>query len=145
MKTKTLADFQICISVLLTELKQQLKIEVAEALKNELKKGKSYSQQFRYFNNILRFVRSKQQEANEEFEQYGRRLCARIHGVSTIDNETSDEVFDTVKSLVKEISSDIPDVVIMDRAHQIGKGYNNKQQMYVVNVLQLLGTERCFI
>ena len=85
------------------------------------------------------------QEANEEFEQYGRRLCARIHGVSTIDNETSDEVFDTVKSLVKEISSDIPDVVIMDRAHQIGKGYNNKQQMYVVNVLQLLGTERCFI
>ena len=33
----------------------------------------------------------------------------------------------------------------MDRAHQIGKGYNNKQQMYVVNVLQLLGTERCFI
>ena len=54
-------------------------------------------------------------------------------------------MFDTVKSLVKEISSDIPDVVIMDRAHQIGKGYNNKQQMYVVNVLQLLGTERCFI
>ena len=52
-------------------------------------------------------------------------------------------MFDTVKSLVKEISSDIPDVVIMDRAHQIGKGYNNKQQMYVVNVLQLLGTERC--
>ena len=54
-------------------------------------------------------------------------------------------MFDTVKSLVKEISSDIPDVVFMDRAHQIGKGYNNKQQMYVVNVLQLLGTERCFI
>ena len=71
MKTKTLADFQICISLPLTELKQQLKIEVAEALKNELKKGKSYSQQFRYFNNILRFVRSKQMKSlNSMVEGY---------------------------------------------------------------------------
>ena len=65
------------------------------------------------------------QQANDELEQYGRRLCVRIDGGPTIDNETSDEVLDKVKSLIKETSCDIPDVVI-DRAHQTGKGYNGK-------------------
>ena len=41
------------------------------------------------------------QQANEELEQYGRRLCVRIDGVPTVDNETSDEVLDKVKSLIK--------------------------------------------
>ena len=71
---------------------------------------------------MLRFVRDA---ANEEFEEYGRRLCVTIDGVPTIDNKTSDEVLGKVKSLIKETSCDIPDVVI-DRAHRIGKGYNNK-------------------
>ena len=66
------------------------------------------------------------QQANEELEQYGRRLCVRIDGVPTVDNETSDEVLDKVKSLIKETSCDIPDVVI-DRAHRTGKGYNDKK------------------
>ena len=66
------------------------------------------------------------QQANEELEEYYRRLCVRIDGVQTFDNETSDEVLDKVKSLVKETSCDIPDVVI-DRAHRIGKGYNDKK------------------
>ena len=56
------------------------------------------------------------QQANEELEQYGRKLCLRTHGIPTVDNETSEEVLDMVKSLIKETSSDIPDVVI-DRAH----------------------------
>ena len=66
------------------------------------------------------------QQANKELEQYGRRLCVRIDGVPTVDNETSDEVLDKVKSLIKESSCDIPDVVI-DRADRIEKGYNDKQ------------------
>lgn len=53
-----------------------------------------------------------------------------------------------VNSLFKETSCDIPDLVI-DRAHQLGKGYNNKKQMYGVKVLfyvlHLLYTEQCFI
>ena len=44
---------------ILAELKQQLKIEVAEAFKNELKRGKSQSQQSQCFNNMFRFVRIK--------------------------------------------------------------------------------------
>ena len=65
-------------------------------------------------------------QANEELEQYGRTLLLRIDGVPTVDNETSDEVLDKVKSLIKETSCDIPDVVI-DRAHRTGKGYNDKK------------------
>ena len=67
------------------------------------------------------------QQANEELEQYGRRLCVRIDGVSTVDNKTSDDVLDKVKSLIKETSCDIPDVVI-DRTHRIRKGYNDKEK-----------------
>ena len=81
------------------------------------------------------------QQANEE-------LYVRTDGIPTVDNETSDEVLDKVNSLIKETSCDIPDVVI-DRAHRTGKGYNDKKQMFVVKeilyVLQLLGTEPCFI
>ena len=89
------------------------------------------------------------QQASEELQQYGRRLCVRIDGVPTVDNETSDEVLDKEKSLIKETSCDIPGIVT-DRAHQIGKGYNDKKkQMFIAKVLlyilQLLGTEQCFI
>ena len=66
------------------------------------------------------------QQVNEELEQHGRRSCVRINGVPTVDNETSDDVLDKVKSLSKKTSCDIPDVVI-DRSHRIGKGYNNKK------------------
>ena len=65
------------------------------------------------------------QQSNEELKQYGRRLCVRIDGVTTVDNETSDEVLDIVKSFIKETSCGIPDVVI-DRAHRIRKGFNDK-------------------
>ena len=70
------------------------------------------------------------QQANEELEQYGRRLCVRIDGVSTVDNKTSDNVLDKVKSLIKETSCDIPDVVI-ERTHRIRKGYNDKEKKNV--------------
>ena len=52
------------------------------------------------------------QQPNEELEQYGRRLCVRNDGAPTVDNGTSDEVLDKVKSLIKETSCDIPGVVI---------------------------------
>ena len=43
-------------------------------------------------------------QANEDLEQYGRRLRVRIDVVPTVDNKTSDEVLDKVKSLIKETS-----------------------------------------
>ena len=65
-------------------------------------------------------------QANEELEQYGRILSVRIDGVPTVDIETLDEVLDKVKSLIKETSCDIPDIVI-DRDHRIGKDCNDKK------------------
>ena len=62
-------------------------------------------------------IKEMQQE-NEELEQYGRRLCLRIHGITTVDNETSDEVLDKVKPLIKETRCDITNVVI-NRAYRI--------------------------
>ena len=59
-------------------------------------------------------------------EQYGRRLCVRIDGVPTVDNETLDEVLGKVKSQIKETSCDIPDVVT-DSDHRIWKIYNDKK------------------
>ena len=44
------------------------------------------------------------QQENEELQQYGRRLCVRIDCVPAVDNETSNEVLDRVKSLTKETS-----------------------------------------
>ena len=65
------------------------------------------------------------QQANEELGQYGRRLCVRIDGVPAVDNETWYKVLHKEKLVIKETSCDIPDVVI-ERAHRIGKGYNDK-------------------
>ena len=107
---------------ILAELKQQLKAEVEEAFKNELKTVSVLQIDVKICQNQVK----EMQQANEELEQYGRRLCIRIDGVPTVDNETSNEVLDKVKCLIKENSYDISDVVI-GRAHRIGKGYNNKK------------------
>ena len=62
---------------------------------------------------------------NEELEQYGRRMCLRIEDVPSVENESPDDVLDKVKSLITESGCEIPDMVI-DKAHQIGKGYKDK-------------------
>ena len=64
------------------------------------------------------------QVENEELDQYSRRLC--IRGVPTTDNETSEEVFKKVQSMIHETECDIPDVVI-DRAHRIGNSYKDRK------------------
>ena len=52
-------------------------------------------------------------------------MCLRIEGVPSVENESSDDVLDKVKSLITESGYEIPDVVI-DRAHRIWKGYKDK-------------------
>ena len=62
---------------------------------------------------------------NDELKQYGRRLCLRIEGVPTVENESLDNVLDKGKSLITKSGCEIPDVVI-ERAHRIGKRYKRK-------------------
>ena len=81
----------------------------------------------------------------KSWKSISRRLCVRIDCGPTVDNETSDEVLDKLKSLMKETSCDIPEIVI-DRARRIGKGYNDKKTnvlKLLFCVLQPLGTEQC--
>ena len=62
---------------------------------------------------------------NEELEQYGRRFCLKMEGISSVENESSNDVLDKVKSLITESGCKIPDVVT-DRAHRVGKIYKGK-------------------
>ena len=60
--------------------------------------------------------------AQEEQEQYSRRLCLRIDGMGLPkkgQNETSEHCLEKVKKIIEEIGVDVPDAVI-DRAHRIG-------------------------
>ena len=111
-----ISEFKIDI---LVELKQQLKIEVVEAFKNEQKireELKSTVLLLQQHAKIWQNQITELQQEKEELEQYGRRLWVRIGGVPIVDHETLDGVLDKVKSLITETRCDIPDVVI-GRAH----------------------------
>ena len=114
---------------ILANLKEQLKNELAEVLTEEFRKREELESTVSVLqNNVQVFQKqiTELKQANEELEQYGRRLCLRIEGVPSAENEKSDEVLDKVRSLIKEAECDIPDVVI-DRAHRIGNGYLDKK------------------
>ena len=115
------SEFKFDISA---ELKQQLKAENAEAFKKKRKKLKKREELESTVSVLQQDVMicqnqiKEMQQENEELEQYGRRLCLRVHGVPTVDNETSDEVLDKVKPLIKETRCDIPNVFI-NKAYRI--------------------------
>ena len=93
-----------------------------------------------YYQNQVNGLRRE----NEELEQYGRSLCVRVDGIPSLENETSDEVLDKVKSLMQEAECDIPQVVI-DRAHSMGKGYvEKKTRTKGVACFYLLVSALCF-
>lgn len=114
----------------LKEIKEQIKNEVTAAINNEIKKREELESTVAM---LQQHVKEYQKRINnlegdtEELEQYGRRLCLRIDGVpSATEKESSEEVLETVKSLISESGCDIPDAVI-DRAHRIGKNYTDKK------------------
>ena len=73
---------------------------------------------------------SKSESQIDELEQYGRRLCLRIPGISTDEKETSDSVLTIVKEIIDERSINIPDSTI-DRARRIGKKKGKSQAVTV--------------
>ena len=58
------------------------------------------------------------QANSEDLNQYGRRLCLCTDGIPLKNNETSEDVLDSVKNLFELVKVNIPDVVV-DRAHRI--------------------------
>ena len=73
----------------------------------------------------LRKLNFDNQAKNKELEQYGRRLCFRIDGIPLKNNETSEDVLDSVKNLFELAEVNIPDMVV-DRAHRIGCIYKDR-------------------
>ena len=113
----------------INEIKDQIKNEVREAIGVEIRKREELEstvavlqQHVKNFHKQMMVLQSE----NEELEQYGRRLCIRVEGGPTNDNETSEEVLKKVQSLINEAECDIPYVAI-DRAHRIGNGYKDRK------------------
>ena len=69
----------------------------------------------------LRELNINDQSRNEELEQYGRRLYLPTHS----KNESSDDVLEFTKYLLKETKVAVPDIVL-DCAHRIGPSYTDK-------------------
>ena len=112
----------------LSELKDQIKKEVSEAIKTEIQKREELESTVSL---LQEHVKNFQKQVSileckkEELEQYGRRCCLRIEGVPSLENESSDDVLGKVKSLITEYGCEIPDVII-DRAHRDCRGYKDK-------------------
>ena len=114
----------------LSELKDQIKKEVSEAIKTEIKKREELESTVSL---LQEHVKNFQKQVCileckiEELEHYGRRCCLRKEGVPSAENESLNDVLDKVKSLITESGCEIPDAVI-GRAHRIGRGYKDKIQ-----------------
>ena len=69
----------------------------------------------------LRELNINNQSRKEKLEQCGRRLRLRIDGLSTVQNESSDDV----PELTKEAKVAVPDN-LLNRAHTIGPSYTDR-------------------
>ena len=83
----------------LSELKDQIKKEVSEAIKTETKKREELESTVsllqEHMKNFQKQV-SGLECKTEELDQYDRRLCLRIAGVPSVENESSDDILDKV-------------------------------------------------
>lgn len=72
---------------------------------------------------IMQKYMDRLERGRDEIEQYQRRLCLRINGIELERggaNESGDKCLEKVKKVFKELSVDVPDLVL-DRAHRIGQ------------------------
>ena len=94
---KKFNDFKIAI---ITEIRDQIKQEVSEALEKEIKKREELQSTVcmlqEHVKNYQKQVNGLKESQNE-LEQYGRRLCIRTDGVPMAKNETSNDVLQNVK------------------------------------------------
>ena len=56
----------------------------------------------------------------DEQEQYNRRLCLRINGIETDENESGDRCLKQLTDVFAKLNVSVPEAVI-DRAHRIGR------------------------
>lgn len=69
----------------------------------------------------------------DDTEQYSRRLCLRINGVTVTQGETAEECMVKCKGIFHDLNVSIPDDCI-DRAHRIGlkKSENGEETQPII-------------
>ena len=113
--------FNVLINDLKAEITKEIKSEVSKQHEKLVFQNKMLQQQV----SELRKLNFDNQAKNEELEQYGRRLFLLIDGVPLKNNETSEDVLDSVKNLFELAEVNIPDMVV-DRVHRIGPIYKDR-------------------
>ena len=112
--------FNALISDLKAEITKETKSKVSKQHEKLISQNKILQQQV----SELRKLNHDDQANTEELEQYGRRLYLRIDGIPLKNNETSEDILDSVKNLFELTKVNIPDVIV-DRAHRIGRIYKD--------------------
>ena len=111
-------------NALIRDLKAEITIETKSKVSKQHKKLVSQNKILQQQVSELRKLNHDDQANTEELEQYGRRLYLRIDGIPLKNNETSEEILDSVKNVFELTKVNIPDVIV-DRAHRIGRIYKD--------------------
>lgn len=105
------------------KITKELQNEVGKQCKHKKSENKLLKKQMSKFRKLN--IDNDNQVNSEELEQYGRRLCLRIDDVPTVNNQSSDDVLKSDKSLFRETVADTAEAVV-DRAHRIRPNYLDK-------------------
>ena len=79
----------------INKIKDQIKNEISEAIRVEIKKPEELESAVAVLQQHIKIFQKQMtvlQSESEELERYGRRLCIRVEGLPTTDNETLEEV-----------------------------------------------------
>ena len=114
-------------TALIDEIKKEIKEEVGKIVETQSQKIvelESHVEILSKHVDVLKKQISITEGNTEELEQYGRRLCLRVDGMATAENETPNQVLEKLRSYWDGVV-EIPDCVV-DRAHRIGSKYKDR-------------------
>ena len=126
---KKLSSQEQSLTCTFNALINDLKVETTKERKSEVSKQHeklvSQNKMFQQHVSELRKLNFDNQAKNEELEQFGRRLCLHIDGISLKNNETREDVLDSIKNVFELADVNIPDMVVYC-AHRIGCVYKDR-------------------
>ena len=117
---KFIKEMKVKMKKLLAEKFEKIKSETNK----KMEELESISVMFqRHFKNLKRSYEELQKKC-EEHEQYDRRLCLRIEGLTKKTKEDANDELNQVRHLFKEAEVEIPDAVLV-RVRRISKENND--------------------
>ena len=115
VNNNTLENFQ-------SEIKSNSQ-KLGSKIDNKIKALESDKKPLQHQITVLSQQNKETQQRYDVLEQYGSRLCLRIHSVPKGNNEKAKDGLNYVKGLIEEVPDlEMPEVVI-DKEHRIGPIY----------------------